>query len=67
MIARASAGASGAELANIINEGALLAVRDHRKTVVQKDLEEAIEIVIAGETKERGCNFKSRTNDCFLS
>lgn len=52
VIARASAGASGAELANIINEGALLTVRDHRKTVVQKDLEEAIEIVIAGEQKK---------------
>lgn len=52
VIARASAGASGAELANIINEGALLAVRDHRKAVVQKDLEEAIEIVIAGEQKK---------------
>lgn len=52
VIARASAGASGAELANIINEGALLAIRDHRKTVVQKDLEEAIEIVIAGEQKK---------------
>lgn len=52
VIARASTGASGAELANIINEGALLAVRDHRKTVVQKDLEEAIEIVIAGEQKK---------------
>ena len=51
-IARATVGASGAELANIINEGALLAVRDHRKTVVQKDLEEAIEIVIAGEQKK---------------
>ena len=52
VIARASAGASGDELANIINEGALLAVRDHRKSVVQKDLEEAIEIVIAGEQKK---------------
>lgn len=52
VIARASAGSSGAELANIINEGALLAVRDHRKVVVQKDLEEAIEIVIAGEQKK---------------
>ena len=52
VIARASAGASGAELANIINEDALFAVRDHRKTVVQKDLEEAIEIVIAGEQKK---------------
>ena len=52
VIARASAGASGADLANIINEGALLAVRDGRKVVVQKDLEEAIETVIAGEQKK---------------
>lgn len=52
MIARASAGTSGADLANIINEGALLAVRDGRKQVAQKDLEEAIEIVIAGEQKK---------------
>ena len=52
MIARASAGTSGADLANIINEGALLAVRDDRKQVTQKDLEEAIEIVIAGEQKK---------------
>ena len=52
MIARASAGSSGADLANIINEAALLAVRDKRKQVVQRDLEEAIEIVIAGEQKK---------------
>lgn len=52
MIARASAGTSGADLANIINEGALLAVRDGRKQVAQRDLEEAIEIVIAGEQKK---------------
>ena len=52
MIARASAGTSGADLANIVNEGALLAVRDGRKQVAQKDLEEAIEIVIAGEQKK---------------
>ncbi|MGI6511539.1 MAG: ATP-dependent zinc metalloprotease FtsH [Catenisphaera adipataccumulans] len=52
VIARASAGSSGADLANIINESALLAVRDHRKQVVQKDMEEAIEIVIAGEQKK---------------
>lgn len=52
VIARAGAGASGADLANIINEGALLAVRDGRKMVVQKDLEEAIETVIAGEQKK---------------
>ncbi len=52
MIARASAGTSGADLANIVNEGALLAVRDGRKQVTQRDLEEAIEIVIAGEQKK---------------
>ena len=47
-IARATAGASGAELANIINEAALLAVKDNRTQVIQKDLEEAVETVIAG-------------------
>ena len=47
-IARATAGASGAELANIINEGALRAVRQGRKTVTQADLEESVETVIAG-------------------
>lgn len=47
-IARATAGASGAELANIINEGAILAVRSGRETVLQGDLEEAVETVIAG-------------------
>ncbi len=52
MIARASAGTSGADLANIVNEGALLAVRDGRKQVAQRDLEEAIEVVIAGEQKK---------------
>ncbi len=51
-IARAAAGSSGADLANIIKEGALLAVRDGRKQVTQRDLEEAIEIVIAGEQKK---------------
>ena len=47
-IARATAGASGAELANIINEGALRAVRNGRQTVSQSDLEESVEVVIAG-------------------
>ncbi|MBO4992017.1 MAG: ATP-dependent zinc metalloprotease FtsH [Firmicutes bacterium] len=47
-IARATAGASGAELANIINEAALRAVRDHRTQVSQADLEESVETVIAG-------------------
>ena len=47
-IARATAGASGAELANIINEAALRAVRNDRKVVSQGDLEESVEVVIAG-------------------
>ncbi len=51
-IARMASGASGAELANIVNEAALRAVRDGRKTVVQSDLEESIEVVIAGYQKK---------------
>ena len=47
-----AAGASGAELANIINEAALRAVRDHRDEVKQADLEESIEVVIAGYQKK---------------
>jgi cell division protease FtsH len=47
-IARATSGASGAELANIINEAALRAVRNGRKLVTQSDLEESVEVVIAG-------------------
>lgn len=47
-IARATAGASGAELANIINEGALRAVKSGRNKTCQEDLEEAVEVVIAG-------------------
>lgn len=51
-IARMASGASGAELANIINEAALRAVRDGRKAVEQADLEESIEVVIAGYQKK---------------
>lgn len=51
-IARAASGASGAELANIINEAALRAVRASRKFVLQEDLEESIEVVIAGYQKK---------------
>ncbi len=47
-VARATAGASGAELANIVNEAALRAVRSGRKAVTQSDLEESVEVVIAG-------------------
>ncbi len=52
VIARAAAGASGAELANMINEAALRAVRDGRKFVTQADLEESVEVVIAGYQKK---------------
>ena len=51
-IAKAAAGASGAELANIVNEAALRAVRDGRKFATQADLEESIEVVIAGYQKK---------------
>ncbi len=51
-IARMASGASGAELANMINEAALRAVRDHRNFATQEDLEESIEVVIAGYQKK---------------
>ena len=51
-IGRATAGASGAELANIVNEAALRAVRSGRGTVTQADLEESVEVVIAGYQKK---------------
>lgn len=51
-IARMASGASGAELANIVNEAALRAVRSGRKSVTQADLEESIEVVIAGYQKK---------------
>ncbi len=52
VIARATAGASGAELANIINEAALRAVREGRRAVTQADLEESVETVIAGAQRK---------------
>jgi cell division protease FtsH len=51
-VARMAAGASGAELANIINEAALRAVRDNRGFATQRDLEESVEVVIAGYQKK---------------
>ncbi|HCG97494.1 MAG TPA: cell division protein FtsH, partial [Erysipelotrichaceae bacterium] len=51
-VARMASGSSGAELANIVNEAALRAVRDGRKAVTQADLEESIEVVIAGYQKK---------------
>lgn len=52
VVARMASGASGAELANIVNEAALRAVREKRNAVSQKDLEESIEVVIAGYQKK---------------
>lgn len=52
MIARMASGASGAELANIVNEAALKAVRERRNCVTQKDLEDSIEVVFAGYQKK---------------
>ena len=52
VVARMASGASGAELANIVNEAALRAVRAGRKSVTQADLEESIEVVIAGYQKK---------------
>ncbi len=52
IIARSTAGASGAELANIINEAALLAVRSGRQSVSQRDLEDSVETVIAGAERK---------------
>ena len=51
-IAKSTPGAVGADLANIINEGALRAVRNRRKTVLQEDLREAVEVIIAGKEKK---------------
>ena len=51
-VARMASGASGAELANIVNEAALRAVRNHRKVATQEDMEESIEVVIAGYQKK---------------
>ena len=60
-IALATSGATGADLANMINEGALVAVRDKRSAVTQADLMEAVEVVIAGkEKKDRVMNPKER-------
>ncbi len=66
-IARMASGASGAELANIINEAALRAVRNNRTVVNESDLEESIETVIAGyQKKERGA-LGQRKESCRLS
>lgn len=60
-VARATSGASGAELANIVNEAALRAVRMGRSVVSQQDLEESVEVVIAGyQRKDSGVSTKER-------
>ncbi len=60
-VARAAAGASGADLANIINEAALRAVRNGRRTVSQEDMEESIDVVVAGyQKKERVMNDREK-------
>ncbi|MDR1547419.1 MAG: ATP-dependent zinc metalloprotease FtsH [Hungatella sp.] len=60
-VALATAGSSGAELANIVNEAALRAVRLGRKTVTQRDLEESVEVVIAGyQKKDASVNSRER-------
>ncbi|MGL5513666.1 MAG: AAA family ATPase, partial [Sporomusa sp.] len=65
-IALATSGASGADLANMINEGALLAVKEGRKAVTQRDLMESVEVVIAGkEKKDRVLNKDERRMVAF--
>lgn len=65
-VARSTPGAVGADLANIINEAALLAVKKGRKAVIQEDLEEAIEIIIAGkEKKDRIMSDKEKRTVAF--
>ncbi len=61
IIARATAGASGADLANMVNEAALRAVRQGRKEINQSDLEESIEVVLAGfQRKEKTISLKEK-------
>ena len=62
-IARATSGASGAELANIINEAALRAVRLGRRVVCQADLEESVETVIAGYQRKDAAVSREREED----
>ncbi|WMJ80563.1 ATP-dependent zinc metalloprotease FtsH [Clostridium sp. MB40-C1] len=65
-VARSTPGAVGADLANIVNEAALLAVKKGRKEVIQEDLEEAVEIIIAGkEKKDRIMSTKEKRTVAF--
>ena len=65
-IALPTSGTSGAELANIVNEAALLAVKDNRQQVEQKDLEEAIETVMAGYQRKGAVSQPRRAQDRLL-
>jgi len=65
-IAKATPGAVGADLANIVNEAALLAVKNRRKEIAQNDLEEAVEVIIAGkEKKDRILSDKEKKQVAF--
>ena len=66
-VARMAAGSSGAELANVINEAALRAVRNGRSVVCEADLEESIEVVIAGYQKKNRSNVRHRKENGRLS
>ena len=65
LIARMTAGASGAEMANIVNEAALRAVRQGRQSVTTADLEEAVELVIAGQVKKNAILTDKKRNCCL--
>ncbi len=65
-IALATSGAVGSDLANMINEAAILAVKNGRKAVSQKDLYEAVEVVLVGKEKEGSYSQSGRTSDRFL-
>ena len=65
-IALATSGAVGSDLANMINEAAILAVKNHRAAVSQKDLLEAVEVVLVGKEKEEPHPFAGGAKDRFL-
>ena len=65
VVARMTPGASGAELANIVNEAALCAVRHHRKAVTQFDLQEAVDTILAGAQKKN--NILNNKEKCIVS
>ena len=66
-IALATSGAVGSDLANMVNEAAILAVKNGRRAVSQRDLLEAVEVVLVGKEKERQDSQCSGAKDCFLS